>query len=42
MLAGLKKDHDQIKHKLESWRDLDKKLWKDAEISTGLRQHKRW
>lgn len=36
MLPGLKKNHDQMKQKLESWRDLDeRKLVQEAEISTG-------
>lgn len=37
MLLGLKKNDDQIKQKLESWRDLDeRKQLKEDEISTGL------
>lgn len=36
MLPGLKKNHDKMKQKLESWRDLEEsKLVKEAEISTG-------
>lgn len=36
MLPGLKQNDDQMKQKLESWRDLEeRKLLKEAEISTG-------
>lgn len=39
MLAGVKKIHDLMKQKLESWRDFgpfEKKMLKEVEISTGL------